>query len=110
MFRVKETRICMVSTLPPGGGGVSTYTKNLLDSFDLPNAKITVISKKTKSKESMTETFLNKKIGVFPCWTSSFFYPFQIFKALCRFRPNVIHIQHEYFISEEHFLPLCSHS
>ena len=89
----------MVSTLPPEGGGVSTYTKNLLDSFDLPNAKITVISRKSKSAAATkSEDFPNKKINVFPCWTPGFLYPFQIFKALCRYRPKIIHIQHEYFI------------
>ncbi len=89
----------MVSTLPPEGGGVSTYTKNLLDSFDLPNAEITVISRKSNSVTAIkSEDFPNKKIKVFPCWTPGFLYPFQIFKALCRFRPKIIHIQHEYFI------------
>ncbi len=98
-YPVEDVRICMVSTLPPEGGGVSTYTKSLLESFDLPNAKITVISRKSKSVSVMkTENFPTKKITVFPCWTPGFLYPFKIFKAFCRYRPKLIHIQHEYFI------------
>ena len=89
----------MVSTLPPEGGGVSTYTKSLLESFDLPNAEITVISRKSTTGSVLkTENFPNKKIKVFPCWTPGFLYPFQIFKAFCRYKPKLIHIQHEYFI------------
>ena len=95
---MEDVSICMVSTLPPEGGGVSTYTKNLLESFDLTNLKITVISRKNKSRPTKVDDFPNKRINVFPCWTPGFLYPFQIFKALCRFKPKLVHVQHEYFI------------
>ncbi len=87
----------MISTLPPQGGGVSTYTQNLIDSFDASNLKITVLSPKSQSS-SKTKPFQNRNITVVPCWNTGILYPFQLFKALCKHKPRVVHVQHEFFI------------
>lgn len=87
----------MVATLPPEGGGVSTFTKSLTDSLDPFNARITILSQKC-DHELMPNELSTKKTKIFPCWTSGFLYPFHIFKALCLYKPQIVHIQHEYFI------------
>jgi glycosyltransferase involved in cell wall biosynthesis len=87
----------MVSTIPPEGGGVSTYTKNLVQSFDFSNLDLTILANYS-NKRSQSEHFSNKCIKIVDCWTEGLLYPFQIFKALCRNKPRVVHVQHEYFI------------
>ena len=92
-------RICIVSTVPPEGGGVSTYTKNLTDSLVSCNMKITILSQKDhKQSKVKDENSFSDQVDVVPCWSGGLFFPFQIFKAICRNKPQVVHIQHEYFI------------
>lgn len=83
--------------MPPGGGGVSTYTKSLVSSFDTSQFEITILSKKNRSS-SKDETLENKDITILPCWEDGFLYPFKIFKEVCRLKPQVIHVQHEFFL------------
>ena len=89
--------MCIVSTAPPDGGGVSTYTKNLAVFFNLSNLDVTILSQKGKNEKSETAHFFNK-IKVVNCWSEGVLYPFQIFKSLCRNKPQIVHIQHEYFL------------
>jgi glycosyltransferase involved in cell wall biosynthesis len=99
VYKINDITVCMVSSMPPEGGGVSTYTQSLIDSFDLSNMRITVLSQVTENKDTHElKPPANRKIKVIPCWSSSLLYPFQLFKALCRHKPNLVHVQHEYFI------------
>ena len=90
--RVKKT-VCIVSTVPPEGGGVSTYTKNLFDAFDSSSFELVFLAQ--KSSRPYPRIGNAKIVG---CWAIGLWYPFQIFKSLCRYKPSVVHVQHEYFI------------
>jgi glycosyltransferase involved in cell wall biosynthesis len=96
---VNNAKICIISTFPPEGGGVSTYTKNLIEAIDLTKFKIIILSKKNREVSVLKKekSFANE-VDVIPCWNAGIRYPFQIFKALCRYKPKIVHIQHEYFI------------
>lgn len=95
--KIDTPKVCIVSTTPPDGGGVSTYTKNLVASFNLSNFHLTILSQKNKNEKSETDQF-SDKIKIVNCWNEGILYPFQIFKAVCRNKPQIVHVQHEYFI------------
>jgi glycosyltransferase involved in cell wall biosynthesis len=92
-----KIRLCVISTMPPGGGGVSTYTKSLISSFDTSDFEITILSKKNRLV-SKSEPLEDKAITILPCWEDGFLYPFKLFKVLCRLRPQIVHVQHEFFL------------
>jgi glycosyltransferase involved in cell wall biosynthesis len=89
--------VCIVSTTPPNGGGVSTYTKNLTEAFNPANIHVKILSQKNQNEKLEKEHFSNK-IEIINCWNEGFLYPFQIFRMLCKNKPQIVHIQHEYFI------------
>jgi len=89
--------VCVVSTTPPDGGGVSTYTRNLFESFNLANFHLAILSQKNNCEKFGKRGF-SDKIRIVDCWNEGVLYPFQIFKTLCQNKPQIVHIQHEYFI------------
>ena len=95
--RTKSPVVCIVSTTPPDGGGVSTYTKNLSEAFNLSNFHLAILSQKSNCEKFRKRGF-SDKIRIVDCWNEGFLYPFQIFKTLCQNKPQIVHIQHEYFI------------
>lgn len=84
-------KVCMVSPHPSAGGGVSIYTEKLIR-FLRRYLKVYFLSNKLGG-ELATE-----HRGVYPCWSPGIRYPFQIFRELCSFKPDIIHIQHEFFL------------
>lgn len=54
---INTHEVCIVSTTPPDGGGVSTYTKNLTESFDPSNFHITILSQKINNGKSEKKKF-----------------------------------------------------
>ena len=83
-------KVGMVSTHPSSSGGVSSYTKNLVNSLRNEDIYVTLLSDRFKKKE------LNKSI--IACWNKGIFYPFQIFKNLVKIKLDLVHIQHEFFL------------
>jgi glycosyltransferase involved in cell wall biosynthesis len=96
LSRIKPIKVCIVSTIPPDGGGVSTYTKNLSSFFDPSRVELSILSQKLENGQLKNE--YSKGIKVISCWNEGFLYPFQIFKSLCKNKPDLVHVQHEYFI------------
>jgi glycosyltransferase involved in cell wall biosynthesis len=95
--RINTPVVCIVSTTPPDGGGVSTYTKNLTESFNFSSFHIVILSQKNNAEKFGKNPF-SDKIKIVNCWNAGIFYPFQIFKSLCQNKPQIVHVQHEYFI------------
>ena len=94
-IKKKKIKLCMISTFPPECGGVSTYTENLVDSL-YSSIETTIIAQ--KNGDSREESKVGVNISIVNCWKTGLFYPFQIFKELCARKPQIVHIQHEYFI------------
>lgn len=84
--------IAMVSTHPDSEGGVSSYTENLIRSLREHGLNVHLITNKVKDNS------IDECEDIFPCWDFGFRYPFQIFKTLYKCKPDIIHIQHEYFL------------
>jgi len=100
----REFRIAIVSPYPPPkekhvyGSGVISYTKNLVNALKdvvLPNIKIFVVADKHKG---IPHVYREDRVYVIRCFSKNVLYIFQIFKQLCRIKPNIVHIQHEYFL------------
>lgn len=96
-------RITIVSPYPPPntkhvyGSGVAAYTKNLaeaLRSVD-PKIEIHVIADR---KEGLPRLYMDNGVIVHRVYDKRPIYVLQIFKELCKIKPNAVHIQHEYFL------------
>jgi len=75
----------MVSRAPVG-----SYTSKLVKGFSLalPNDEVKVLGRKGETRNERYITMIGT-------WTSNLF-PFQIFRQVCRDKPEVVHVQHEF--------------
>ena len=80
----------IISTHPSFSGGVSSYTRNLMNSLEDNDVNLILYANHYEKKRSEKH--------VIPCWTEGIFYPFQIFKNLLKNKLDLIHIQHEFFL------------
>jgi len=87
-------KVCMISTYSTSEGGVSSYTRNLVQALKEHGVVVIIFSNKSKNNE------LNQSCeGGYPVWNKGILYPFQIFKAMVANQDaNIVHIQHEFFL------------
>lgn len=86
---VEKTRVTMVDDR-------SFYSKSLFDGFEkarIDRLELAFFSPKdgSESKQRLSCSFPNEK----KVWTS-YFYPFQIFGQVMRYKPDVVHVQYEF--------------
>ena len=87
-------KVCMVSTYSISEGGVSSYTRNLVQALKERGVNVIIFSNKLKN-----EKLKQSCEGVYPVWDKGILYPFQIFKAMAANQDaNIAHIQHEFFL------------
>ena len=84
-------KIAMVATHPLTADGVSSYTRNLIYSLKQHNVQVTLFANNPKQNVENS-----KEIDV--CWNRGIRYPWQIFRAIARYCPQIVHIQHEFFL------------
>jgi glycosyltransferase involved in cell wall biosynthesis len=82
--------IGIISSYPPPPIGIATYTRKLCESLAEEGVNVIVFSN--------TAHLENSKIKVVKAWNQGIFYPFRLFKKLSLVKPDVIHIQHEYWL------------
>lgn len=90
LIEAQRMNVGIVSTHPSFSGGVSSYTRNLMNSLENEDVKIILF----------TNHFEKKRLEnhVISCWNEGLFYPFQIFKNLLKNKLDLVHIQHEFFL------------
>lgn len=87
-------KVCMISTYSTSEGGVSSYTRNLVQALKEHGVNVIIFSNKSKN-----EKLKQSCEGVYPVWDKGILYPFQIFKAMVANQDaNIVHIQHEFFL------------
>ena len=90
----------IVSIFPKGSthgstGGIQGYTKGIaVELSKLCN--VTVFSEK-KDNESKS-TYIESGIRVIMCWNRGILYALQIWLSSLKYRIDIFHVQHEYFI------------
>ncbi|RLG82244.1 MAG: hypothetical protein DRO40_08190 [Thermoprotei archaeon] len=99
-----ELRIAIVSPYPPPGkkhvygSGVVSYTKNLVEALRIvapQNVQIFVIADKLMNTRRV---YREDGVYIIRCFSKNALYIFQIFRQICKIRPDIIHLQHEYFL------------
>ena len=96
-------RIVVIAPYPPPrvrhvyGSGVASYTKNLVEALKNTNPEIEVHIV-TEHREGLPELYIDNNVVVHRVYNRGSLYVIQIFKELCRIRPAITHIQHEYFL------------
>lgn len=94
-------KVGVVSSFPParakhysGLGAVASYTKNLLTS--LPEEADIIVYANRLSGEK-TEC-IQDGFRVVRCWDRGIYYPLQIWREVVRDKPDLLHLQHEFFL------------
>lgn len=95
--------IAIVSPYPPPkmkhvyGSGIAPYVKNLAEALrDAdPKVEIHIVADR---REDLPRLYIDNNIIIHRVYTRSPLYVFQIFKELCRVNPDIVHIQHGYFL------------
>ncbi|MHA1249029.1 MAG: glycosyltransferase [Candidatus Helarchaeota archaeon] len=85
-------KVCFITHYPPEKGGVSEYSKKLLDKLgENKNLDIYVIC----GSENNAPIFeIKNNYKILRIWNvKSYLYPFKLFKKICLIRPDIIHIQ-----------------
>jgi len=90
LIEAQRMNVGIVSTHPSFSGGVSSYTRNLMNSLENEDVNIILYTNHFEKKG------LEKHI--ITCWSEGIFYPFQIFKNLLKNKLDLVHIQHEFFL------------
>jgi glycosyltransferase involved in cell wall biosynthesis len=97
----KKIKLGMVSIYPPLGsrhcdyGAVAAYSKSLVESLDKASLDITVYA---NSISDVFEIYEEGGVLVKRCWSKGALYPFQIALRILKDNPNIIHLQHEFFL------------
>jgi len=95
-------KLAIVSLYPPKGkhsnvGGVASYTKNLAESLKVISQSLDVFIICDR-RPDLPARHVDQGIKVYRTFNTFPFYIFKIFRELKKIRPDVIHIQHEYFL------------
>ena len=88
-------KACLVAPLPPLPSGVSLYTVGLLAGFarKKPPCELVVITNKSAMNIENA-----KGIRLMKAWTRGFGYFFQVLFSIIKEKPDVVHLQHEFFL------------
>ncbi|MGC8696528.1 MAG: glycosyltransferase [Conexivisphaera sp.] len=93
-------RIAIVSPYPPPGGrslqgsGVVQYSKGLAEAL-ARHFQVHVIA---DSLEGVPAEYSENGVVIHRVFRSNPLYPFSIFRQLLRIRPDIVHVQHSYFL------------
>lgn len=87
-----ETRVCMISSYPPSKDAVAAYCSKLSEALLLASDKVRIQILSQDNCECR-----NGRFSVVKAWGSkSILYPYRIFRLAVRWKPRILHIQHEY--------------
>ncbi len=93
-------RIAIISKYPPKGekhtatGGVAGYTKNLVTNLSVKN-KVIVYADKLELSDI---DYFEDGSHIFRIWNKGVLYPFKILAKISKHNPDIVHIQHEFFL------------
>ena len=99
-----KLRVAMVAPYPPPrsrhvyGSGVASYTKNLVEALRNIDPKSIEVHVVADYREGLPRLYIDNNIAVHRVYNRGPLYVFQVFRELCRIKPNITHIQHEYFL------------
>jgi glycosyltransferase involved in cell wall biosynthesis len=93
-------KVCIVSTHYPSDDAIGEYCGHMAAELSKNMEVIVLANAETKLPISLTiqTNNGNNSYSVQRVWKNGLFFPFQVFKGIIRNKPNLLHIQHEYFL------------
>lgn len=91
-------KVGIVSPLSPSDDAIGEYCANIAEEL-CKKTEVIVFANEVPSLPRLS-TISNKggSYKALRIWKSGLFYPFLIFRELIRLKPDVVHVQHEYFL------------
>ena len=91
-------RVCLVSTFPPTKCGVAHYCAKIERAMQkVGGCRFIILADDAGDAESGARN--NGNLEIVNVWKrDTFLYPFKLFRSVVSEKPDVIHIQHEYFL------------
>jgi glycosyltransferase involved in cell wall biosynthesis len=92
--------IGIVSVFPAEGqkhvssGGIEGYTNNMVQEL----SKFSVVTIFAEKKDSLKSNYQESAVRVIRCWEKGILYPFQIWLSSLRYKTDIFHIHHEYYL------------
>jgi glycosyltransferase involved in cell wall biosynthesis len=98
-------KVCIVSSHYPSDDGVGEYCGHIAEELC---KRIEVVVLANKNPSLPTSSRIDPSSGsrqyiVRRIWKAGLFYPFTIFRGVIREKPDIVHIQHEYFLYGERY-------
>lgn len=98
-------KVCIVSTHTPSNDAIGIYTAQLAKELS-KRVSVSVLANSTTKENKKLKSNVKTQNGQYiinRVWSEGFFYAFQIFRALIKEKPDIIHVQHEYFLYGKKF-------
>jgi glycosyltransferase involved in cell wall biosynthesis len=96
----KKMKVCIVSTHYPSDDAIGEYCGHMAAELS-KTVEVIVLANKNTKLPTFSRIQTNgdtRNYAVFRIWKSGFFYPFTIFRSIIRQKPDIVHVQHEYFL------------
>jgi glycosyltransferase involved in cell wall biosynthesis len=97
---IKKMKVCIVSTYYPSNDAIGEYCKHMAVELS-KTAEVVVLANKNPKLPTVSKIQTNGDscgYKVLRVWKPGIFYPFTIFRSLIRQKPDIVHVQHEYFL------------
>jgi glycosyltransferase involved in cell wall biosynthesis len=93
-------KVCIVSTHYPSDDAIGEYCGHIAAELG-KQAEVVVLANADVKLPTISRIQTNggaSNYVVLRVWKSGLFYPFTIFRNLIRLKPDIVHVQHEYFL------------
>jgi glycosyltransferase involved in cell wall biosynthesis len=96
----EKMKVCIVSTHYPSDDAIGEYCGHMAAELS-KIAEVVVLANKNPKLPTVSRIQPNggtRNYTVLRIWKPGLFYPFTIFRSLIRQKPDIVHVQHEYFL------------
>jgi hypothetical protein len=93
-------KVCIVSPHSPSDDAIGEYCRNLAEEL-CKRADVVVLANQNTESPVASRIYpkgINSNYTIQRVWKPGLLYPFKIFRSLIQQKPDIVHMQHEYFL------------
>jgi glycosyltransferase involved in cell wall biosynthesis len=99
-FWGKKMRVCLVSTHYPSDDAIGEYCGHMAEEL-CKKTEVVVLGNENPNLPTVSRIqskYDSSYYTAFRIWKPGFSYPFKIFRNIIKQKPDIVHVQHEYFL------------